>query len=92
MEETIPAFVEKNPGLRISILHFDIDLYKPTMVGLENLYSHVVRGGIVIFDEYAITEWSGESSAVDEFFANHPDIVIKNFEWTNSPGGYFIKP
>ncbi len=92
VEKTIPEFVANNPGLRISILHLDIDLYRPTMAGLKHLYPHVVRGGIVIFDEYAITEWSGESHAADEFLADHPDVVIRNFEWNNSPGGYFIKP
>ena len=32
------AGVEENPGLRISLLHFDMDLYEPTKVALELLY------------------------------------------------------
>lgn len=92
VEETIPNFVKSNPGLRISLLHFDIDMYSPTMVGLEYLLPLVVRGGIVVFDEYGILEWSGESSAVEEYFAKHNlTYRIQKFPWNNVPGGYFIK-
>jgi hypothetical protein len=90
VEKTVPAFVEKNPGLRISILHFDIDLYGPTMVGLRHLFPRVVSGGIVIFDEYAILEWGGESAAVEEYLAGQ-GYRLKTFEWNNSPGAYVIK-
>jgi hypothetical protein len=88
--ETIPEFVSKNPGLRISLLHFDIDLYEPTLVGLEHLYPLVVPGGVVIFDEYGILEWSGESKAVEEYFKGQK-IELKKFEWNNVPGAYLIK-
>lgn len=88
--ETIPKFVAENPGLRISLLHFDIDLYEPTKVGLECLYPLVVPGGIVVFDEYGILEWSGESKAVEEYFADK-EIELKKFDWNNVPGAYLIK-
>ncbi len=91
VETTVPEFVEKNPGLRISLLHFDVDLYRPTKVGLECFYDRVVRGGVVIFDEYGILEWSGESQAVDEFFAAR-DVQIQKFPWQGAPGGYIVKP
>ena len=90
VEETIPRFVEQHPGLRISILHFDIDLFRPTMVGLECFFPRVVRGGIVIFDEYAILEWGGESSAVEQYLGKE-GYTLKKFEWNNSPGAYLIK-
>ena len=88
--ETVPKFVKENPGLRISLLHFDIDLYEPTRVGLEHLFPLVVPGGIVIFDEYGILEWSGESKAVEEYFKDKP-AVLKKFEWNNVPGAYLVK-
>lgn len=28
-ELTIPKFVEEQPGLQISVLHLDVDMYKP---------------------------------------------------------------
>lgn len=90
-EETIPQYIEQNPGMRISLLHFDVDLYRPTKVALECLWDLVVPGGVVIFDEYAIPPWEGESRAVDEFFADKKDIRIERFDWASNPGGYIVK-
>ena len=67
--ETIPAFLEENPGLKISLLHFDMDIYKPTLFGLEKLYPLVLKGGVVCFDQYGLIPWQGETSAVDEYFS-----------------------
>lgn len=90
IEETVPEFAIKNPGLRISLLHFDVDMYKPTKVALETLFPLVVKGGVVVFDEYGILEWSGESKAVDEYF-DGTEYIIKKFPWQGAPGGYIIK-
>ena len=91
IEETVPRFVEDNPGLRLSLIHFDCDMYQPTKIALECLYERVVTGGVILFDEYGIRPWEGESKAVDEFFAGK-GIVIRRFDWAPNPGGYFIKP
>lgn len=90
IEETVPKFVEENAGLRISLLHFDADMYAPTMTGLKYLYPLVVKGGVILFDEYGIRPWGGESTAVDEFFKDQ-DVVIHRLDWTSNPGGYIIK-
>ena len=45
--ESVPRFLEENPGLRISLLYFDLDLYGPTKFCLERLFPLVVRGGVV---------------------------------------------
>ncbi len=88
--ETIPAYVEKHPGLRISLLHLDVDLYKPNLTALEHLYPKVVPGGLVVLDEYGMTEWGGESKAFEEYFGERQP-KIRKFEWTSTPGGFFIK-
>jgi hypothetical protein len=87
---TIPQYVKENPGLRISLLHLDLDLYEPTKVALEYLYPKVVSGGVVLFDEYGMNGFPGESAAVDEFFGmNRP--VLRKFPYISTPGGYFLK-
>lgn len=91
IEETLPAFVNQNPGVRFSLIHFDCDLYSPTKVALEHLWPLVSRGGVVLFDEYSIPDWPGETRAVDEFLADKPEVKIKTFPWTNAPAGYIIK-
>ncbi len=90
IEQTVPQYVEDNPGLRISLLHFDADLYRPTLMGLKHLWPLVVPGGIVLFDEYGIPPWEGESKAVDEFFANQK-IKIQRLDWCPNPGGFIVK-
>ena len=89
-EVTIPQYVKQHPGLRIALLHFDVDLYRPTKVGLEQLWPLVVPGGIVAFDEYGIPPWEGESRAVDEFFAGR-QVELKRFDWCSNPGAYLVK-
>lgn len=91
IEQTLPTFIADHPGLRFSLVHFDCDLYRPTRVALEALWDRIVRGGVLIFDEYAIADWPGESRAVDEFFRDKPGVVLKTFSWTNTPGAYLVK-
>ncbi len=90
VEKTIPAFVAENPGIRLSLVHFDVDLYRPTLVALEHLWPLVVPGGVVLFDEYGIPPWEGEAKAVDEFFADQK-IELHRFTWSSNPGAYLIK-
>lgn len=92
VEETIPKFLEENSGLRISLLHLDMDIYRPTKVALEHLFPLVVKGGVVVFDEYGLMPWEGESSAAEEYFKEigyEPEM--KKFPTATCPHGYFIK-
>jgi hypothetical protein len=87
---SVPKYVSDNPGLRISLLHLDVDVYKPTLCALQHLYPRVVSGGVVVLDEYAMEEWGGESAAFEEFFNGSPPKTQK-FTWTSTPGAFFVK-
>ncbi len=90
VSKTIPDYIKRNPGLRISLLHLDLDLYEPTLAALKFLYPLVVPGGVVLLDEYGMEGFPGESAAFDEYFgANRPQLV--KFPYISTPGGYFIK-
>jgi hypothetical protein len=91
--ETLSKFLEDKPGLRISLLYLDMDLYEPTKFALEILYPRVVAGGIVAFDEYGQVPWQGETVAAEEYFHEHLGYmpVLKKFPFSVSPHGYFIK-
>jgi hypothetical protein len=91
IEDTVPRFVRDNPGARFSLVHFDCDLYRPTKAALEALWPHVSRGGVLLFDEYGISEWAGETTAVDEFLAGRSGVRVKTLPWTNAPAGYLVK-
>jgi len=92
IEETVGKFVVENPGVRFSLVHFDCDLYAPTKAALEALWPKVSRGGVVLFDEYGIPDWPGETQAVDEFLADKPVLKLETFTWTNAPAAYLVKP
>jgi hypothetical protein len=89
--DTIPKFiVKKGNGLRIALLNLDLDLYEPTKIALEYFVPKMVRGGIIILDEYAVDTFGGESKAVDEYFQKHfgKRASIKKFPWHSNPSGY----
>jgi O-methyltransferase len=43
---------------------------------MQILYSRLVAGGVLLFDEYTFAPSRGEKDAVDEFFANKPESPI----------------
>lgn len=88
---TVEALLEERPGLRFSLVHFDVDLYSPTLSVLNSIWTRVPVGGVLIFDEYGIPDWPGESQAVDEFLEEHPGQRLETFSWTNAPGAYLVK-
>ena len=52
----------------IAILRLDSDWYESTKVCLERLYDKVIKGGVIIIDDYG--HWVGAKRAVDEFRAS----------------------
>lgn len=71
--ETLDDYLEKNPHLKISLLHIDVDLYEPTKAVLEKLYDRVTKGGIIIFDDYGA--FAGANKAVDDYFEGNREIL-----------------
>lgn len=90
VNKTLPKYIKENPGLRISLLNLDVDLYKPTLTALKYLYPKVVHGGVIILDEYAMETFPGESKAFEKFFKRE-NIFLKKFSFTPTPGAYFFK-
>jgi hypothetical protein len=92
IEQTVFDFVDQNPGVRFSLIHFDCDLYAPTKAALEALWPRVSRGGVLLFDEYSIPDWPGETKAVDEFLEDKQSLKLRTLSWTNAPAAFLIKP
>ena len=90
VEKSIPNYLDENPGFRISYLYLDLDIDKPTYTSLSLLYDRIVRGGIIVFDEYACEKWT-ESNAVDRFLKEHRELSIKTLLWGRTPTAYIIK-
>lgn len=79
--ETAETYVKANPHLKISLLHVDVDLYEPTKKALEVFFPHVVRGGIIILDDYGA--FAGANKAIDDFFSSF-DIKIQTLPYSNA--------
>ena len=88
-----PAFIQENvtfvPGLLgdtlpdydggpIALLHLDVDFYESYKTALECLWPYVAEDGIVAFDEYGQSAWPGATQAIDEFFADRPEQIVKS--------------
>lgn len=62
--ETLP----RTQTLRIALLRLDTDFYDSTLAELHHLYPRLVRGGVLIIDDYG--HWQGARQAVEDYFAD----------------------
>jgi hypothetical protein len=85
---TTKNFSQNNPGFKISLLYMDLDLEEPTYNTLVNLWDNVVKGGIIVFDEYGYHKWS-ESKGVDKFI-EEKKLEIKTLNYY-APTAYIRK-
>jgi len=63
---TVLKFLTYNPGFRVSVVNFDLDTEESTYFCRNVMWPRIVRGGLVIFVEYSINEWT-ESNCADRF-------------------------
>ncbi|MGK7940840.1 MAG: TylF/MycF/NovP-related O-methyltransferase [Crocosphaera sp.] len=73
--QTIPDYIADHPELKISLLHIDVDVYKPSVTILNHLFDKLVSGGLLVFDDFGTV--AGETKAIDEFFADKNTIIEK---------------
>lgn len=64
---------KNNLPKKISILRLDTDFYESTKIELEILFPRLVKGGILIVDDYGY--WKGAQKAVDEYFGNYRQFL-----------------
>ena len=86
--ETLPRYLAERPEFKIALLHIDVDVYLPTVVTMQLLYDRVVRGGLVVLDDYGTV--AGETRAIDEFLANR-DLRVEKLPLSHIPA-YIRKP
>ena len=89
IEETLPSFLQERKDIRFSFVYMDADLYPPTKVGIELLYPRLLRGGIMVFDQFNIEDWPGETSAVHDVLGSA--VPIHGVPFTRQPTAYIIK-
>lgn len=55
----------------VALAHIDCDWYESVMICLQRIEPHLVKGGVLIIDDYHT--WAGCRKAVDVYFANKKD-------------------
>jgi hypothetical protein len=88
VKKTIPNLIKQQPHLKISLLHLDMDIYEPTKLVLNKLFSYVVKGGVILIDDYNTV--FGATKATDEFLNLNKDLEIKKLNFYKKPS-YIIK-
>lgn len=72
----IPGTLEAVKDKQFAFVHIDVDLYETTKSSFEFFYSRMVRGGIMLCDDYGFLAYEKAAKlAMDEFFADkmeHP--------------------
>jgi hypothetical protein len=87
IRKTVPAYLKTHPALKISLLNLDVDIYEPSKIILEYLYPRIVKGGVILLDDYGVV--AGETKAVDEYFRDS-SVKIRKFPFCVTPS-YIIK-
>lgn len=77
--QTIPAYLQQNKHLVVSLLYLDFDLYEPTRIAIETFLPRMPKGSVIAFDELNQKQWPGETLAVLE------TIGIKNIRIERLP-------
>ena len=67
--QTVPQYLEQYPDLKISLLNLDVDIYEPSVTILEHFFPRIVKGGILILDDYGT--FPGETQAADDYLAKN---------------------
>lgn len=81
VEETIPGTIPE----KIAILRLDTDWYESTMHEMVHLFPKLVKGGVIIIDDYG--HWKGCKKAVDEYISdNNIKLLLNRIDYTGRVG------
>lgn len=84
VEDTLPRAAPRE----IALLRLDTDWYQSTLHELVHLYPRLIKGGILIIDDYG--HFVGSKKAVDEYFQkNRIPIFLNRIDYT---GRLAVKP
>jgi hypothetical protein len=66
VEKTILKFEKESPHALVSLLHLDVDIYKPTKFVLKRIIKRMPKGAIILFGELSTKLYPGETRALLE--------------------------
>lgn len=57
-------------GMKFGFVHLDMDIYSPTIYALEFFEEKMLKGGVILLDDYGFSSCPGIEKAAGEFAAN----------------------
>ncbi len=77
--KTLSKLLKDRPDLVVSLVIFDMDIYKPTKEVLAKIKPHLHKGSIIVFDEFNCPHFPGETLAAMK------ELDFKKVEFLQSP-------
>lgn len=89
--ETIPHFFEETPNEYVALAFFDVNSYEPTLQAFEQVWAHLVPGGIVAFWQLTRNTIPAEARVyAEKILRSYPHKLHRSATY---PGlCYLIKP
>ena len=78
------VFESLDENNKYKFVHIDVDLYQPTFDTLNYIYDKVVKGGIIITDDYRSSFFPGNQKAWEKYFNS------KNIRSLSLPSGQAV--
>jgi len=76
----VPQSIQKIKFDKIAFVHFDMDLYEPTLKAFDLLWPNVASGGVVVFDDHNSTQFPGVQKAFNEISLKYKDDFYFKYE------------
>jgi len=86
--KTLPYFLSRNKNIKISLLHLDVDVFKPTNLIINLLFKKISKNGIILVDDYSHVK--GATKAIDIFLKKNKRLKIQKLKFKNRPS-FIIK-
>jgi hypothetical protein len=84
VRQTLPDFLAAHEEHAFAFVNIDVDLYEAVKSILEHVFPRVVRGGIILLDDYE--GFPGARKAVDEYLeANNRKEIVQKLPFAFSP-------
>jgi hypothetical protein len=71
LQGLVPECLDRLKIEKISFLHIDLNSAKPEIEGLSVLWSRLVKGGILLLDDYGVPGRKDQHDAMNDFAASH---------------------
>jgi hypothetical protein len=79
---TLDKFLKKNPNKKFSFINLDVDLYHITYFILQKVWSRLIKGGIILFDDYK--SFPGATKAINIFLKENKNVKFVNLKYSRN--------